>query len=365
MTSFIIEREKLLSNAKEIISRAGNAEVFAVVKGNGYGFGTDEYISLLFDAGIRHFAVTDSGDALKIRGMKLPETDILMLRSTAIDEEVRSLIANDIILTVGSLDAAKAANDISSEFGKTARVHIKLNTGMGRYGFLPEDYEGIYAVFKSFPSVKVCGLFTHFSCAFKSESVTKKQLDTFLKVRDRLVSDGFDCGTIHFSNSAYLFGFSSPLGDAVRIGSAFTGRIANKPKGCKLSRVGYLKSQVCEMQTLPKGSAVGYGSAFKAKKEIRTAVVPVGYSDGFNTEKVRDTYRFRDCVIYALMEIKHLISKKAYYGKIGGKSCKILGHIGMTHTVLDVTEISCKVGDEVIFDVNPIYVSPNIPREYV
>ncbi len=365
MTSFIIEREKLLSNAKEIISRAGDAEVFAVVKGNGYGFGTDEYIKLLFESGIRRFAVTDSDDAVKIKNMNLSDTDILMLRSTSIPEEIKKLIDNDIILTVGSLTAAQVANDVSQEVRKTCRVHIKINTGMGRYGFLPEDSNEMRSVFTDFPSVKVCGLFTHFSCAFKSETVTKKQLDTFLKVRDCLVSDGFDCGTVHFSNSAYLFGFGAPLGDAVRIGSAFTGRIANKPSDCKLFRVGYLKSHICEIQTLPRGSKIGYGSAYTAKKEIRTAVVPVGYADGFNTEKVHDTYRFRDGIIYALSEIKRFLTKKAYYGKVGGKSCKILGHIGMTHTVLDITSVPCEVGDEVIFDVNPIYVSQNIPREYV
>ncbi|MBE6910910.1 MAG: alanine racemase [Ruminococcaceae bacterium] len=365
MTSFIIERDKLLSNAKEIIFRAGDAKVFAVVKGNGYGFGTDEYIKLLHESGIRHFAVTDSDDAVKIRGMNLSDIDVLMLRSTSVTEEVEKLIENDIILTIGSLSAAEIANDISSKKEKSCRVHIKINTGMGRYGFLPDNYDGICSVFKNFPSIKVCGLFTHFSCAFKSESVTKKQLDAFLKLQNRLVSDGFDTGMVHFSNSAYLFGFKSPLGDAVRIGSAFTGRIANKPADCKLLRVGYLKSRICEIQTLPRGSTIGYGSAYTTKKEIKTAVVPVGYADGFNTEKVHDTYRFRDGIMYALSEIKRMLTKKTYYGKVAGKSCKILGHIGMTHTVLDVSDVPCNVGDEVSFDVNPIYISANIPREYI
>lgn len=365
MTSFIIEQDKLLSNVQEILSRAGDAKVFAVVKGNGYGFGIDSYVPLLYKAGLRYFAVTDTDDAVKIRKMNLQDSEILMLRSTSIPEEVKKLIENDIILTVGSISAAKVANSLASDSGKACRVHLKIDTGMGRYGFLPDNTDDIFSVFTDFPSIKVCGMFTHFSCAFKSEAVTKKQLDTFLCVRDSVTAKGFDCGIVHFSNSAYLFGFGAPLGDAVRIGSAFTGRIANKPDDCNLFRVGYLKSNICEIQTLPKGAKIGYGSAYTAKKEIRTAVVPVGYSDGFNTEKVRDTYRFRDGIMYALSELKRVLTKKAYYGKVNGKPCRILGHIGMTHTVLDITNVSCNIGDEVIFDVNPIYISPDIPREYV
>lgn len=365
MTSFIIERDKLLSNTKEILSRAGDAKVFAVVKGNGYGFGTDEYLKLLFESGIRNFAVTDADDAVKIKDMNFPDTDILMLRSTSIVEEVQKLIDNDIILTIGSISAAKTTNDISSGIGKKCRVHVKINSGMGRYGFLPDDYDSIRSVFTDFTSIDICGFFTHFPCAFKSKSNTRKQLDVFLKLLDTLNSENFDCGTVHFSNSAYLFGFKSPLGDAVRIGSAFTGRIANKPSNSNLARVGYIKSQICEMQTLPRGATAGYGSAYTAKKEIRTAVIPVGYADGFNTEKSRDTYRFRDGIFYALSEIKRMLTKKSYYGRINGKLCKILGHVGMTHTVLDVTNVSCSIGDDVILDVNPIYVSERIPREYV
>ena len=108
----------------------------------------------------------------------------------------------------------------------------------------------LFSVFTDFPAIKVCGMFTHFSCAFKSEPATKKQLDSFLGVRDSVTAKGFDCGIVHFSNSAYLFGFGAPLGDAIRIGSAFTGRIANKPADCNLSRVGYLKSRICEIQIL-------------------------------------------------------------------------------------------------------------------
>ncbi len=365
MTSFIIEREKIEQNAREIISRAGDAIVFAVVKGHGYGFGLDEYISILYSCGIRHFAVTDVSDALTIKKVELADTDILMLRSTSLADEVSSLVENDVILTIGSTDAAVAANRVAIEKEKKARVHIKVDTGMGRYGFSPSDTEQIVAAFTSFCALSPCGLYTHLTSAFKSRRVTDTQIDTFLALRDELIARGIDCGTVHFANSAYLFRFREPIGDAVRIGSAFTGRIPCKTRRSGLTRVGHLESNVCEIRWLSPGSKVGYSGAYTAKKAVKTAVIPVGYADGFCTEKSRDTYRLRDGIFYVLSDIKHLLEKKSVYVKINGRHAKVLGHIGMTHTVCDITDIPCEIGDTAEFDVNPIYVSRDIYKEFI
>ncbi len=365
MTSFIIEREKIEQNAREIISRAGDATVFAVVKGHGYGFGLSEYVSILHSCGIRHFAVTDVSDALEIKKKELPDTDILMLRSTALSDEVSALIENDVILTIGSTDAAVAANRVALEKEKLARVHIKVDTGMGRYGFAPSDPEQIASVHTSFPSLSPCGIYTHLTSAFKSRRVTERQTDTFLSLCSELEARGIDCGMVHFANSAYLFRFREPLGNAVRIGSAFTGRIACKTRRSGLSRVGHLVSNVCEIRWLSPGSKVGYGGAYTAKRAVKTAVIPVGYADGFCTEKSRDTYRFRDGIFYVLSDIKRILSRKRIYVKINGRHARVLGHIGMTHTVCDITDIPCEIGDTAEFDVNPIYVSRDIYKEFI
>ncbi len=365
MNSFVIEREKIEKNAREIFSRAGESKVIAVVKGDGYGFGISEYVPLLHSFGVRFFAVTDVSDALKIKDLNLDETEILMLRSTSLSDEISSLIDNDIILTIGSLEAAAAANGVALSKNKTASVHIKIDTGMGRYGFTPSDFENIYSVFTSFPALVPCGMFTHLTSAFKSRKVTKAQIDALYALEDELIAHGIDCGMIHFANSAYLFKFASPLGDAVRVGSAFTGRIPCKVRKSGLSKAGHLESHICELRWLSPGSKIGYSGAYTTKKAIRTAVLPIGYSDGIHVEKARDTYRFRDVVFYVLSDIKKLFFKKPLYVRINGRHARILGHIGMTHTVCDVTDIPCNIGDIATFDVNPIYVSPNIYREFI
>lgn len=365
MNALIIEREKIKANAAEIFSRAGDATVYAVVKGRGYGFGLNEYVPLLHECGVRHFAVTDVSDALQIAKLGLEDIEILMLRSTALPDELAALIENNIMLTVGSIEAAVNANSIASEKGVTARIHVKIDTGMGRYGFSPDDTEQIVSVFCRFDSLIPCGLYTHLTSAFKSRRVTERQIASLFSVRDELSSRNINCGTVHFANSSYLFRFRTPLGDAVRIGSAFTGRIACDVRKSGLSRVGYLEGNICEIHWLAPGSRVGYSGAFKAKHATKTAVIPIGYSDGFHSEKARDTYRLRDGIFYILSDIKRVLSRKTVYAKINGRHAKVLGHIGMTHTVCDITNIPCEIGDKAEFDINPIYVSPDIYRDFV
>ncbi len=366
MNTFIIEREKIISNAREILSRAGDSAVIAVVKGRGYGFGIDEYVPLLHGCGVRFFAVTEPCDAIEISKLALSDTDILMLRSTALHDEVSALIEHDIILTVGSYEAAVTANGIASEKGKVARVHVKIDTGMGRYGFLPDDTEQIASVFTGLQSIKAEGLYTHLTSAFKSKSVTNQQIDTLYSVKKLLSERGIDCKTVHFANSAYLFNFSGKrLGDAVRIGSAFTGRLPCKVRHSGLSRVGHLESAICELRWLKPGSKVGYGGACTVRKPVRAAVIPLGYADGFHVEKARDTYRIRDGILYMLSDLKRAALGKKTYVKINGKHARVLGHIGMTHTVCDVTDISCNIGDIATVDLNPIYVNAGIYKSYV
>lgn len=365
MVSFVIEKESIKNNAREIISRAGDAKVIAVVKGRGYGFGIPEYARILYDEGIRFFAVTEVHDAMTLKNLALDGVEVLMLRSTSLSDELTILIENDVILTIGSFEAAVNANKISHDCGRTARVHVKIDTGMGRYGFLPSETEQIVSVYTKFENLHAEGLYTHLSSAFGSHKITECQLASLFSVQKELSDMGLDVGMLHFANSAYLFRFGEPLGDAVRIGSAFTGRIACGVRKSGLIRTGHLEGEICEIRWLRPGSKVGYGGTFKARRAVRTAVIPIGYSDGFGVEKAHDSYRLRDGVFYSLSEIKRTLLHKRLYVNINGKSARVLGHIGMTHTVCDVTKIECEIGDIVSFDVNPIYVSPDILREYI
>ena len=146
--------------------------------------------------------------------------------------------------------------------------------------------------------------------------------------------------------------------------TAFTGRIPAKTS-TGLSRIGYLESRVIELRTVPKGHTFGYGAGYVAKDATRVAVVPVGYTDGFSVEKKKDLYRNRDILRYILAELKKIGGRGNIYITINGQRARVLGHVGLCHVSCDVTGLDVHNGDTAILDVNPLYLSPLVPKEYV
>ena len=364
MNAFVIDRDKLISNISQIIHKAGSRKVYAVIKGDGYGFGLTRYAKILVDAGISALAVTEPFEVAALRDCGI-ECEILMLRATALPDEIEELLRYDATLTVGSNEDAVAINGIAGRLDLKAKVHIKIDTGMGRYGYLLNDIEKIGAVYDYMDHIEPTGIYTHLNQAFGSKKKTIAQIEAFKSLCKELKRRGYEIGCAHFANSSAFYRFSDmDLLDAVRIGSAFTGRI---PYPCKtgLNRIGYLESEVCEIRWLEKGATVGYGGVYKAKGPKKIAIVPLGYSHGFGVEKIRDTYRLRDGIRYVLQDIKRTITGEKVYVTLNGKRARVLGHIGMLHTVLDITDISCQLGDKAEFKVNPLCVNANVDRKYI
>ena len=152
--------------------------------------------------------------------------------------------------------------------------------------------------------------------------------------------------------------------DAVRIGSAFLGRlpIANT---LSLNRIAYMQSRVCEIKTLPKGHNIGYANTCITKQETRIAVIPVGYKDGYGMAKVNDAFRFSDMCRYVFHNIMAFFRDNAHYVTIGNKKCRLLGRISMFNIIADVTNTDVQIGDEVILECNPILIDSGIVREYI
>lgn len=367
MNAFVIDKDKLASNIETVKSMANGRKLYAVVKGDGYGFGLKAYVRVLLDCGIKAFAVTEPHEAAAIRACGAENEEILMLRSTAVEDEVRSLISSRAVITVGSSKSAAVANGVAGSLGlKEYPVHIKIDTGMGRYGFAPDELDDITACFKYMENLEVQGLYTHLCCAFGSKKKTQLQVEKFLELESRLREMGLDTGCVHFANSSALFRFNHwDLKDAVRVGSALTGRLAVSAKKSGLERVGYLESRICELRWLKPGATVGYGCAYKAKRAVKCAIIPLGYSHGFAVEKLRDTYRITDCLRYILQDIKRTVLRERVWVKVNGKSARALGHIGMLHTVIDVTDIPCEIGDKVEVSANPLYVDARVPRKFI
>ncbi len=369
MKSVIINKEDLRYNIEKIKEYANTnlpndngdkVKIIAVVKSNGYGLGIVEYTEFLVDNGIDFFAVSTVEEALKIRNTGIKEK-LLMLSSTSVEEDVRSLIKNNVILTIGSKESAEIADKIGQELNKKVKAHIKIDTGFGRYGFEYCNRDKMIQTLKNLKNVKIEGTFTHFSNAYYDDKYTKLQFDRFIDCVEVLKMNDIETGILHVCNTSAFIKFPNMHLNAVRIGSAFNGRISFK-NSMGLRKVGYLKSNVAEIRELPKGFNVGYSNTYKTKKETKVAIIPCGYSDGVNVQNGRDMFRMIDKIRYTVEDIRNIFKKQKIYVTINKQKCPILGRIGTYHVTVDITGKNVKINDEVVFNTNIKHIDSSIKR---
>lgn len=172
-----------------------------------------------------------------------------------------------------------------------------------------------------------------------------------------------ETGFLHICNSSAFLKFPKMHLNAVRIGSAFLGRLAFK-NSIGLKRIAHLESKVVEIKELPKGFNIGYSNAYKTSKSTKVAIIPCGYMNGFNIQNGNDMFRLIDKIRILSNSIKAFFNKQEIYVKINGNSCKVLGRIGAYHIVCDIKQKDIKIGDKAVFSVDTRFVDSNIRREY-
>nr|WP_303999799.1 alanine racemase [Ruminococcus bromii] len=314
---------------------ADDTKVCCVIKADGYGHGAVELSQIYEKLGADFFAVSNIDEGIEIRksGSKLP---IVILGYTPVSE-AKNLAEYDISQAVFSLEYAKELSEKCVEEDCICKMHIKVDSGMSRIGFMcqefPRDEYSIEEICEAccLPNLEVEGLFTHFCVSDEDDEgreFTNKQYENFIHVRDSLKKRGVDISVVHCSNSGAIEDYPETCCDMVRAGIILYGLAPSSKLADRLDLVPAmtLKTVVAFVKEVQKGATISYGRTFTADRKMKIATVPIGYADGFIRQNAKDGYM-----------------------TVNGKKAKIVGRICMDQTMLDVTDIEdVKTGDEVV-----------------
>jgi alanine racemase len=346
----IIEKALLIKNYGEICRRLNGAGVWAVLKNNAYGLGLLQMARFWREMGVRRFGVGDPSDAALLRAEGFTQEDILLMRSTAVPEEIDALLDHNVIATVGSQEAAQALSGIAGKRSAVAEAHIKIDCGMGRYGFLPGETDKIFSIFAYMENIAVSGVYTQIPSGL-SHKKAKECTDRFDSVLSFLRGNSCETGLVHALGSSALFRHPAlSQYDAVRVGAAIGGRVPGKTG---LHRAGYIVSRVSDARWIPAGEKIA--GRVKRRHAVRAGLIPVGYADGLFVQKP----------VYG-----RFLSVPAFrrgYGKLRvsldtGEEVSVLGLIGQNHMLVDLTRSHASAGTTARVEVNPLFAG-NLPRK--
>ena len=342
MNTLVIEKSALKNNISRVKELAGGAYIYANLSGDGYGAGALPLAQFLRDEGIRRFCVDSAQTAAALRKAGLVDEEILMLHSTSDREVLEQLCDLNAVCSIGTLEAGMALNSLAEGRATVIEAHLQIDCGMGFGGFPAEEPEKIVSLIRNLPNVAVSGIYTQLA----SKHAMDVQLSAFQQAVDAIQAAGCETGIIHAAGSYALMHFDEARLDAVRAGSVLLGR-CRRSQGDGLRPVGFGEAPLAEVRWLPKGHTVGADRLTALKRPTRVAVLPVGYQNGFGVDRPRDSG------LPALW--RQWKKNRNRTVRLGEQRVKIIGSIGATETILNVTDVKCSAGDPAVFELDPLY----------
>ena len=332
MKQLVVNKEDLKHNINRVkdytkkISNDDNYTIIAVVKGNGYGLGLNEYSEVLVENGIKYLAVATFEEAIELR-KKQKDVNILMMSPLYNKQELEETVKNNITIAIDSKENAEAVNELAHK-GYNIKVHLKIDTGFGRYGFIYDDFENILNTVQSLkPNVEIEGIFTHCSDAYrKNNKHTLEQFKRFTDVIEKLEANNIKIKLKHICNSPAILNYPEMHLTAARIGSAFVGRVCSE-NNIGLKKIGELEINIAEVKDIPKGFNISYLNSYKTKDKTRIAIIPIGYLEGYNVTQKTDMFRIADKLRRALHELKSIFKKQKITVVINEKRYNVIGTI--------------------------------------
>lgn len=323
-----INLDNLAENFRGIKRKIGaNVKTLVAVKANAYGHGAVEVSRRLIAEGADMLGVAAVSEVAELRqaGINAP---ILLLGCT-LPEAVGEALDLDARLTLCDLESARHVAATARARKKTAIVHVKVDTGMGRIGMPWTEAPRIVQQIATLDGIYIEGIFTHFASADEADkSFTHHQLELFQKVIASLEEAGLRIPLKHAANSSAILDLPETYLDMVRPGLILYGLHpgAGVSHSVPLKPVLSLKTRIVFLKKIAPGQTVSYNRRFTATRPTRVATLPIGYADGFSRE---------------LSNRGHVL--------VAGRRVPIIGTICMDQTLVDVTDIpSARIGDEVV-----------------
>ena len=302
-----------------------NTNIMVVVKANAYGHGIVEVSKVLEKLDVDYLGVATTDEAVRLRehGIKTP---ILGLGSV-LPDEVKVLVENDITLTLCNEDLMPAIREVTGN-GLKAKVHIKIDTGMGRIGVWHEEALNFIKNLAQEKNIIIEGIYTHFSTAGRDDFFTNYQIDAFEKLLAKLESFDIQIPLKHAANSIATVDFKRSHLNLVRPGLIIYGMYPKHtfPKLIRLKPAMSLKTKISYIKETPPGRSISYGRTYVTQKHTKIATLPIGYADGYTRN----------------------LSNRAEV-LVRGRRAPVVGKITMDQTMIDIGHIrNVRLGDEVV-----------------
>ena len=305
-----------------------NAKLMVVVKANAYG-----HDALMISTFLERNQLVDylavayvwEGIAIREAGVRLP---IMVLHPQK--QNLRQCIDYQLEPTIYEIDLLKQWSTILQEIVPKPITHLEFNTGLNRLGFETEQVNQVLKIVKDH-SLQIRSVFSHLAASECMESIhfTKKQIEKFNIIRNTFIASMPITPMFHMSNTSGILNYPQAHFDMVRLGLGIYGFANEDQYTAHLKLVATLKVTISQIRTIPKGYPISYNRTFYTKKEMRIATLPIGHADGISRQHRNESYVY-----------------------LKGKPCLIVGDVCMDMIMIDVSNIDCKEGDEVVIFEN-------------
>lgn len=361
-----VDLDKIAGNIRKLKAAAGpGAKVLAMVKAQAYGCGAVMISRVAIENGAEMLGVANVEEAIALRkaGLGCP----ILVLGRPDENELGAIIEEGLLQTVFDLRLARQLDRTAAAAAKRVRVHLKLDTGMGRLGLLPAEMDDFLDGFASCRNLDLDGVYTHFPVADCDTRFTREQLEVFAVLLDKVRKRGYAAQRVHVANSAALLNHCCSTYEIVRPGITIYGLYGSPmvSREINLEEVVSLKAKVIHAKNAPAGTSVSYGREFIALRDTTIVTIAAGYADGvpFRLAKKGDVLiRGRRYPIVGRVTMDMTMADIGESNDISvGDIAVVFGKSGREHiSVTEVAEKSGTIEHEVICGIGP-----RVPRVYL